>query len=162
MGVAASGKKGRDTGVDLVCRIVALGCRCAADLGDHYRGEGVCPFDGGWVGLFGIAIGSDRSLRAVCSYREAPPRGRTSASAPPSEVTVGGPRIADYGVKSSQAPPGQKSSFRLAFRPDSSRESINIGPPAGRRAHFEVFPSRIRQTCSPEARCPFREHYCVT
>ena len=28
--------------------------------------------------------------------------------------------------------PGRKSGFRAGFRPDSSRESIKIGPPAGR------------------------------
>jgi hypothetical protein len=27
--------------------------------------------------------------------------------------------------------PGRKSGFRAGFRPDSSRESLKIGPPAG-------------------------------
>ena len=29
--------------------------------------------------------------------------------------------------------PGRKSGFRAGFRPDSNRESLKIGPPAGRR-----------------------------
>jgi hypothetical protein len=29
--------------------------------------------------------------------------------------------------------PGRNSGFRARFRPDSSRESLNAGPPAGRR-----------------------------
>ncbi len=36
--------------------------------------------------------------------------------------------------------PGRKSGFRAGCRPDSNRESLKIGPAAGRRADFETFP----------------------
>ncbi len=36
--------------------------------------------------------------------------------------------------------PGRKSGLRAGLRPDSSRESLKIGSPAGRRADFEAFP----------------------
>ena len=62
--------------------------------------------------------------------------------------------------------PGQKSGFRAGFRPDSNRESIKIGPPAGLRpgggAIFEALPTRIRPKSGPEARFLARKHYCVT
>ncbi len=57
---------------------------------------------------------------------------------------------------------GRKSGFRAGFRPDSSLESLIIGPPAGRRADVEDFTRRIRPKSGPEARFPFRNHYCVT
>ena len=58
--------------------------------------------------------------------------------------------------------PGRKSVFRAGFRPDSNRESIKIGPSAGRRSDFDAFPTRILPKSGPEDRFPARKHYCVT
>ncbi len=58
--------------------------------------------------------------------------------------------------------PGSKSKLRAGFRPDSNRESLKIGPPAGRRADFGVFPVAVRPKSDPEDRFPARKHYCVT
>ena len=57
--------------------------------------------------------------------------------------------------------PGRKPVFRAGFRPDSDRESLTIGPPAGRR-DLEVIPIKIRPKPNPEARFPARKQYCVT
>ncbi len=59
--------------------------------------------------------------------------------------------------------PGRKSSFRVRFRQDSNRESIKIGPPAGRRlADVEAFPCRIRPKSYPEDRFSARSIIIVT
>ncbi len=54
--------------------------------------------------------------------------------------------------------PGRKSGFRAGFRPDSARESIEIGPPAGQRTDFEALPIHTRPKFGPEARFPARKH----
>ncbi len=58
--------------------------------------------------------------------------------------------------------PGRNSGLRFGFRPDSSRESFKIGPPAGRRAEFEAFLIGIWPKSGPEARFPARKQYCTT
>ena len=40
--------------------------------------------------------------------------------------------------------PGRKSGFRGGFRPDSNRENLKIGPPAGRKADSEDVPVDIQ------------------
>ncbi len=54
----------------------------------------------------------------------------------------------------------------LPGRPDSSRESINIGPPAGlragRRADFEAFSIRIRLKSGQQTPFPARKQYGTT
>ncbi len=57
--------------------------------------------------------------------------------------------------------PGRKSGSRDGFRPDSNRESVKIGPLAGRRADFYVFQIGIRPKSGPEAQFPARRHYCL-
>ena len=54
--------------------------------------------------------------------------------------------------------PGRKSSFRAGFRPDSSRESIDIGPPAGfRPAGGPIFGlSRLESGRNPTRKVDFR------
>ena len=58
--------------------------------------------------------------------------------------------------------PGRKSSFRVGFPPDSSLQSIRIGPSTGRRTDFEALPISIRPKSGPEARFLARKHYSVT
>jgi hypothetical protein len=59
--------------------------------------------------------------------------------------------------------PGRKSGFRAGLWPESGRESLKIGPPAGRMpADFEVVPMRIRPKSGTDARFPARKQYCVT
>ncbi len=58
--------------------------------------------------------------------------------------------------------PGHKSAFRSGFWPGCYRESIEIGPPAGRRTDFGFFPVAFRPKSGPEGRFPARKHYCVT
>ncbi len=58
--------------------------------------------------------------------------------------------------------PGRKSGFRAGFEPYSNRARIKISSPAGRRADFERFPTRIWPKSGPEARLPARLHHCVT
>ena len=55
-------------------------------------------------------------------------------------------------------PPGRKPVFRAGFRPDSDRESLEIG----QRAHSEAFPIGIRPKVGPEIRFPARRHYRLT
>ncbi len=45
----------------------------------------------------------------------------------------------------------RKLGFRAGFRPDPNRESLKIGPAAG-RADFDDLPNRIQPKCGPEAR----------
>ncbi len=54
---------------------------------------------------------------------------------------------------------GRKSAFRARFRPDCHRESTKIGPPAGRRADFDIFPVAVRPKSGPEGRFPARTYY---
>ncbi len=58
--------------------------------------------------------------------------------------------------------PGRKSAFRAEFRPDSRRECLTIGPPAGRRTDFDAFPIRIWAKSGQQARFSTRKHYCRT
>jgi hypothetical protein len=58
--------------------------------------------------------------------------------------------------------PSRRSGFRAGFQPDSNREGLRIGLSAGRRADFEVFPTRVRPKSGPEARFPVRKQSCVT
>ena len=44
----------------------------------------------------------------------------------------------------------------------SNTRGMDHKPRAGRRADFEVFPTRIRPKSGPEARFPAQKHYCVT
>ena len=59
---------------------------------------------------------------------------QVGSAGPPSEGPLD-QRRADYSHTLCYAIvlPGRKSVFRAGFRPDSSRESLNIGPPAGLR-----------------------------
>jgi hypothetical protein len=55
-------------------------------------------------------------------------------------------------------PPGRKSNFRAGFRPDSNRESLEIGPSADRRPAggpmSRLSLIRIRPKFGPETRLP--------
>ena len=54
--------------------------------------------------------------------------------------------------------PGRKPIFRAGIRPDSDRESFEIG----QKAHSEAFPIGIRPKSGPEIRFPARKHYRLT
>jgi hypothetical protein len=58
--------------------------------------------------------------------------------------------------------PCRKSAFQAEFGPSCYRESTEIGPPAGRRTDFGVFPVGVRPKSGPEGRFPARKHNCVT
>jgi hypothetical protein len=49
--------------------------------------------------------------------------------------------------------PGRKSGFRAGFRPDASRESLNIGPPAGLRI---LMRPRLESDRNPARKPDFR------
>jgi hypothetical protein len=53
----------------------------------------------------------------------------------------------------------QYEGLRSGFRPVSSRESLTIGPPAGRDADCVAFPIKIRHKFVPESRFTGRSHY---
>ena len=55
-----------------------------------------------------------------------------------------------------QVQPGWKSGFRAGCRPDSSRDSLKIGPSAGRRVAFDGVQPSIRPKSDPEAWFPAR------
>ncbi len=90
---------------------------------------------------------------------------RTLARDPPKG---GGPRTKQKMVLSTATLcyaamlPGRKSAFRAGFWRDCYRESTDIGPPAGRRAHFGAYPVAVPSKSCPEGRFPARRHYCVT
>ena len=50
--------------------------------------------------------------------------------------------------------PGRKPGFRAGFRPDSNRENLKIGRPAGRMPAVGTIVSLIRLKSDPETRCP--------
>ncbi len=53
--------------------------------------------------------------------------------------------------------PGRTSGFRAGFRPESSRESLKIGPPAGEVFLIGVWPNSARKLNFWPGK-----HYCVT